>query len=332
MILKLVNLVGWALVILSLALFSLSIDEEGRIESRIEKWWGDIRLRKSAALSYSAAFMQKVLTLTGKGFDAIFGMRLFSVRTATVSLCFSVASLPLFGMVIGPWSRLHPGVTIPQGYYSSLASWFLLFLLIGLIPAMFPQVALVRVWEGVILGSLIILVIAGSRLAYVYKGREWSQNVVVASLAVIIFSLLSDVLYIACTRWLLGVAAQCHHFAAIFLIICTDVVLAIVLMLLPVRVGVGIAWLFPVAGAAVVISFVLNFVDVVACLAVVAFAALMLFHRFTWPVLERILAPVLRYKLVGIRKPMLKLGLGMIGITQAVGALAVLVRVFEKLA
>jgi hypothetical protein len=33
MILKLVNLVGWALVILSLTLFSLSIDEEGQIES-----------------------------------------------------------------------------------------------------------------------------------------------------------------------------------------------------------------------------------------------------------------------------------------------------------
>ena len=87
---------------------------EGKIESRIEKWWGDIRLRKSAALSYSAAFMQKVLTLTGRGFDAIFGVRLFSVRTATVSLCFSLASLPLFVMVLGPWPRLHPGHDAPS--------------------------------------------------------------------------------------------------------------------------------------------------------------------------------------------------------------------------
>jgi|SRR5271166_1572186 len=150
MILKLVNLVGWALVILSFVLSSLSIDEEGQIENRVEKWWGEIRLRKSAALSYSAAFMQKVLTLTGKGFDAIFGMRLFSVRTATVSLCFSVASLPLFVIVMGPWSRLHPGKTLPAGSYLSLASWFLWPVLIGLIPAMFPQKVVVRVWEGLI--------------------------------------------------------------------------------------------------------------------------------------------------------------------------------------
>lgn len=309
MILKLVNLVGWALIILSLALFSLSTDEEGRIESRIEEWWGEIRLRKNAAVSYSAAFMQKVLTLTGKGFDAIFGMGLFSVRTATVSLCFSVASLPLFMIVIGPWSRLHPGVTMPEGSYSLLATWFLWPLLIGLIPAMFPQKVVVRVWEGLILGSLTILVIAGSRLAYVYKGREWAQNVVVVSLTVIFFSLLSNVLYIACTRWLLRVAAQRDHFAAIFLIVFVDALLAVALLLLPIRMGAGIAWLFPVAGAAILISFLLNLVDVVACLAVVAFAALMLFHRFTWPVLERILTLVRRYKLVGIRKPLLKLGL-----------------------
>ena len=151
---------------------------------------------------------------------------------------------------------------------------------------MFPQKGAVRVWEGLIWGSLIILVIAGGRLAYVHKGREWARNVVVVSLTVIIFSLLSDVLYIACTRWLLRAAAQCTHFAAIFLIICTDVVLAVALILLPIKVGAGITWLFPVAGVAIAISFVLNIVDVVACLAVVAFAALMLFHRFTWPVLE----------------------------------------------
>ena len=68
------------------------------------------------------------------------------------------------------------------------------------------------------MGSLTILVIAGSRGVYAYGGRKWAQNVVVAILTVIIFSLLFDVLYIACTRWLLRVAAQCNHFAAIFLL------------------------------------------------------------------------------------------------------------------
>lgn len=120
-------------------------------------------------------------------------------------------------------------------------------------------------------------------------------------------------------------------FCCYFPVICTDVVLAVALILLPLKVGAGITWLFPVAGLAIATSFVLNIVDVVACLAVVAFAALMLFHRFTWPVLERILTPVRRYKLVGIRKPLLKLGLWMIGISQAVGFLPALVRFLGKL-
>src|SRR5882672_5355411 len=69
--------------------------EEGRTQSALEDLWTRIDDRHKRVLSAHTAFMQQVARLETRYLDALFGHRLFSLRSVGVSLSFSVSSAAL---------------------------------------------------------------------------------------------------------------------------------------------------------------------------------------------------------------------------------------------
>src|ERR1700686_3912944 len=67
--------------------------EEGAIQNRIETLWIKLSDAQSVALSKQARFTQAVAILTSQIFDKVFGVKLDSLQSVTVSTCFSMVSL-----------------------------------------------------------------------------------------------------------------------------------------------------------------------------------------------------------------------------------------------
>lgn len=74
-----------------IALF-LHEDEEGRLQNRLEELWVTVDDAQNKALSKQAIFLQELVKLLSRGFDALLGKKLFSLRSITVIFCYSWAS------------------------------------------------------------------------------------------------------------------------------------------------------------------------------------------------------------------------------------------------
>src|SRR6266487_5248018 len=68
-------------------------EEEGGLENRIEQWWQRIRDLHAHAISLETAFLKVVADVTSKGFDKLFGERLFGLKAVTTSICYSQAAI-----------------------------------------------------------------------------------------------------------------------------------------------------------------------------------------------------------------------------------------------
>src|SRR6266852_4710232 len=90
-ILRLLALVAGSIFIY-FALF-LYENEQGKIQNVLENLWVRINDYNKTLLSKQTVFMREVARFTENSFRKLFGERLFSLRPAAVSACFSFASL-----------------------------------------------------------------------------------------------------------------------------------------------------------------------------------------------------------------------------------------------
>src|SRR5579862_1911043 len=125
------NFIGAVLMYAALFLYE---NEEDKFQNKIEEWWIRLSEKQIASRSKVAAFMQEVARLTGRGFDQLFGRRLFGIRVIPVSIYLSLASVFLVVLLTVPSSKYTPGAT-RQG----AIGFVLFFLFLALVPAIYES-------------------------------------------------------------------------------------------------------------------------------------------------------------------------------------------------
>jgi hypothetical protein len=281
-------------------------DEEGRFQNKVEQWWVRLSDIQKVSRSRVAAFMQEVARLTGKGFDRLFGQPLFSPRVVPVSIYLSFASCFLLFFVMLPHIN-HPPSTTRQGALGFMA----FFLALALVPAIFRNKGILAIWWAIIPATLLSM---SGFLVFVFKTRGPRSLFYGMGLVALIFisSLFCDLIYIALTRYVLRRISGIDRIPEIFLMIFLNILGLAIPVLGPVYAGVAISKHFPQAGAMVVVSLLLNFIDFLACFAAFAIACLLFVHRIFWPAVQRPLYAVYRFAPIKEKQWLVRIGIALL--------------------
>jgi hypothetical protein len=266
----LIGLIGT--VLLYLALF-LHETEEGKIQNRLEKLWVDIDDLSKAALSRQAAFLQRVSGMANSALNKLFGAQLISAAAVAASLCLSVASFCF--MYLGR-SRFFGFEEDPSdAYYLGIG---IISLLVGLLPV--PWRFLVFPWVFILTVSIFYL--GGWRISSVYDSLQF--------FAVLIGGFLSDVLFIALSRWCLRKGSELKNGWQIVSLVTLNACIGLVLIgpllldtLLTIKKSRIVGWIYDT----LVFVSASNGVTGAISLLFVLLALVALAHLFVWPLLER---------------------------------------------
>lgn len=317
----LLNILRWILGILLISSVGLKEDSEQRIQSRVESLWLTLAYAQDAAVSKVTAFLRMLARASGGVFDRVFGKKLFSVRGALVSICFSISSFFLCAQLLSFIPKLPP---------PSLETWLLMFafLFLACAPALMrhPEDRDFWIWWG----AFVLFIVLRPLLSFADFVRSKQETVAGTAITargltvfiVVIFliSTGSDLCYIALTRWMLKKASEIRHWYGIVAIIALDCVLALVLILGPVALGgllilkelprdahghfitTSVPHSSPLGIFAVGLMLsgpALNTIDALACLVFFFIMAIMLAHRLLWPLLE---GPIYAFQRYGLLK------------------------------
>jgi hypothetical protein len=281
--------------------FTLAETKERKIEDRLISWWVSVDDAERNALSKSTAFMQAVSRTITHGFDLLLGQELFSARSVLVSLgaslCFTAASFFLFGALADFFNRFH-GVhsgSIAQGVWIALP-----FVGLGVSPAMLRKRWELLAWAAMVIVSWRVVFYLGYVMLRM-RGLSLASRYFGVISTLIVFSYVSDVLFIVVTRLTLKKAQTSHLIGIIAMLVC-NLVLCILLIFAPVFAGVKIMEasksLYAVGGLIAISSPAVNSVDIIASALAFAVAAFVLIHRFIfWPLIER---PLYGFARIGI--------------------------------
>jgi hypothetical protein len=178
-----------------------------------EAIWVDIDDLSKAALSRQTAFLQQISAMTNSGLSGLFGVKLLSAGAVATSVCFSVGSVLLFAT-----TSKHA----PVNNIALLIARIISFL-VGLSPIPFRYLGLLWI-PGSIFFSL-----------YVDRGDmgwEWTYwiNEFLPLLIILGGGFLSDVLFIAVSRWCLRTASELKNIWKIAILLTLSGCLGLVLI------------------------------------------------------------------------------------------------------
>jgi hypothetical protein len=299
-LLRPLNVLGWILLYSAVFLYE---DQEGRIQNRIVQWWVKVDDARIAAHSHVSAFVGAVAGLTVRGFDRILGDRLMSFRFAGVSLCLSIASFFLVG-AIGTL-RLHR----PAG---AMFFQFVCFVLFSLVPIFDDDGRwIIKIWW------LALLIAVGKSFGFLIYILYRVRGVALASRAlgyvVLAFavSLISDICYVAITRWMLRRVAANSRMLGVVSMIAANLLVLCLLVLGPIELGLKLFKYWENGSAVILFSFYLNAIDFVAGSTALILGIALLAHRLLWPVVEKPLYALQRYEVVRNKKLLWAAGLAL---------------------
>jgi hypothetical protein len=240
-------------------------DEQGRIENRLEEWWVRLDDQRNAAVSRHTAFMREVARFEDRGFDKVFGHKLFSVEAFGASSALSALSMLAFGsLLVSLTGRPVVGTLL-----------LIFTLLLGMITFVGSRRSLGRLFIP------FAVVFVGSAVTGVTHGSLYP----VVLLAAIIVSFISDMLFIAMTRWILRRSASLRQFAAIIGLVTLNVFLATLLSVVPYLLVAYSREMFGRMTSALVIIF--NLLDSLIASIFILLAVVLLAHRLFWPLVSR---------------------------------------------
>jgi hypothetical protein len=263
--------------------------------------------RREAGLKWQTAFLQVIAAVMTNGFDRLFGERLLSIRAVAGSITLSAASLFLLGSL---------GVVIVAlGERPKMALLLSVFLGLGL--GLFSVWLLVRgsfkamvVFDATFVGLTIVLPIVSFLTLFHDEISIKNSEVIISPGAIrpramalglsigFAGSLLSDVVFVAVTRWALRRSVSSGSALRILGLIGLNMLLAVVLVLVPAVVANLLHggsttfdddwWAGKLAlSMGPMLMTTLNLFDALLALAVVALGAVMLIHRLIWPLIGR---------------------------------------------
>jgi hypothetical protein len=283
----LVGLIG--AILLYTALF-LHETEEGRVQNRLEKLWVDIDDLSKAALSKQTAFLQQISAMANSGLSKLFGARLFSAGAVSASLCLSLGSALLL-------TRAAQVYLFPHSFRFTFSTFAIgtVSLLVGLFPVPFRYVGFL--W---IPFALFLMIYMDWNLPYQSQGWKFVVRESQPLLAMLVGGFISDVFFIALSRWCLRKGSELNDGWKIVVLLTLNGCIGLSLVS-PLIVATlmemahpygGVTFAFPnpliVWGASNGVTGAIALLFVV--LAVVAIA-----HLAVWPLLERPLYSLQRF-------------------------------------
>jgi hypothetical protein len=269
-------------------------DEERHIQNLLETWWIRLMYTRDRALSKAATFMTAIAKLADRTFDVFLGRRLWSLQSVGVSLFFSSASFCMGTLVtsyfvhraIPPDSRFH------------LFIYSVVLIAVAVLPSLVGRLAFL-IW-----GVFIAIYVAPVVIFLIYAVHKlWGSaslfRLIATLVLLLIGGMVSNVAYIALTRWMIRRAMVMTRVIEIIAILAVDCALALLLLYAPIEVGSFLmSHLNLEVGFGVILVFMLNCGDIAACAVFFIIMIGMLLHRLVWPVLERPLYASQRYGLV----------------------------------
>ncbi len=305
--------------------------EEGQMQSALEDLWAKVDDRQKGALSTHTAFMQQVAKAASRGFDAVFGHRLLSLRCLGVSISYSIASFGIVGFADNCYNLLADTSSFSRSWKSYgpdlLTSGYLavIYLFVGSIPLIFKKFRFTKIWLFLIFVSVPFLWEAAQ------DNPSWAVKKVLMDfvswgLLAIVLAFGCDLLFIAATRKSLRWAGEMRQTYKIAAVILLNVLLGVGLMIAPffesLSYLIGDAWDFwggttiqDEFARVVMIVAGSNTLDFLASSVFVVLALVLLIHRALWPLLNRSVFRLQEIGTRGRRAVLVSLGLGLLGVS-----------------
>jgi hypothetical protein len=253
---------------------------------------------------------------------------LFSARAIAVSLVFSVASVPLSASII---SIVHLRIFANLHNNSTAIGSFVLFLRVSafaMVPALseilplpwrplLPRLIRALWWFSFVVPSFFVV----DFLVYVFiktpNGHRNGTLFTVVLLGVLAIGVISDVSYVAFMRWMLRRISGTDHFGRILLAIAFQFFVLAMITVFPFYLGTKVASYSEPVGFALLLSYAVNSLDVLAILLAISITVLMLIHRLLWPALQRPLYAVQKVPLLQRKAAMWTIGTGLLAYSYA---------------
>jgi len=194
--LRCLNVIGAISIYAGLFLYE---DEDGQFQNRVQQWWVRTDDLAKASCSKVATFMRGIARLTAIFLDRLFGRPVYRhlLRLIGISICFSMASAFLSGLLIP--SLLHAKTKLPLvgvNIEIEWLGWFVYFLALALVPALYTSKWWLRIW-GVVVASQLLPLLSFLLFLFVHYSPQTAGLGIEVLLLVFSTSLFCDVLYIS---------------------------------------------------------------------------------------------------------------------------------------
>jgi hypothetical protein len=284
------------------AAFFMYEDEEGKWQSRIETLWVAVNDREKLTGNRTSALFNKVAGVTTRGFNRVFGSRLFSFQSVGVSTGYALAalflsvSLIMFAILLQS-ARLR--VSLPHHFVSatSLIGYFclavgIICLTLAVLPSLLPSP-----WTVALSLFPFLLITAGTiKTIWLHGPLAGLLPVYIALLA----SFLSDVLLLALVRFVVRRISEETGVFRLAVAVLIQVGVITVLVVAPFQWAGSLMVKFgqkPELRALLALGIFNAFTGIASSVFLLMLLVVLL-HKAIWPVLGRLLHSMARHQVI----------------------------------
>lgn len=284
------------------AAFFMYEDEEGKWQSRIEMLWVAVNDREKLTGRRTSALFNKVAGVTTRGFNRVFGSRLFSFQSVGVSTGYAIAALFLtlaFIMFAILFRSARLRVSLPQDFVnaSSLIGYFglvvgFICLLLAAMPSLLPSR-----WTVALSLFPFMLVTAGT-IQSIRLHRPFGR--LLAVYIALLASFLSDVFLLALVRFVVRRISEETSVIRLAVAVLIQVGVIALLVVAPLQAAGPLLVKFGQKPAlmALLMLGVFNIFTGIASSVFLLVLLVVLLHKAIWPVLGRLLHSMARHQVI----------------------------------
>lgn len=335
---------GLSLIWIALFLYE---SKQGVIQNRLENLWIRLDDLQRSFISRHTTFMHIMASSTSAALDQVFGKKLFSARFIGTSTCFSLASIYFF-TTFTAFRSLGPRVAAANAVLSAG------YLFLASARRDVENSKWIRVWTVILITSIPLTIVVMSIFFWTPESTQSAMSLLLTlelmlpgTLIGLVIAVVSDVLFVALTRWILRLSSNSKSFLMMTITLFLNCFLALSLFLVPLYyqsrfvrymvhgttiefnhlyfffLNLSLVYAYPMA----VYS---NLYTAIVSTMFIFLALSMLLHRILWPVMERPVYVMQDLGIVRRKKTLVAIGLGLMAF--AFGYMPEFLKILEKLA
>jgi len=288
--------------------FFLREDEEGKLQNRLEELWVQIDDLQGHALAKHTLFLKELLSLLGSGFDSLLGPKLFSFRSAVVTLCYSAASMSILIALVNATFTIGPPAFDTREFLK-VSVFFVVFMAMGTSSIAIRRPITFGIWAG---SSLLILIVV---FRWATRPMGWRPSDQMLFAAALVGGIVCDLCFVAINRAIIRFSTSLQTTIQIAVMLACNMVIAFAYL--------APLWLYPLASGfspkdlANTIACTNLITALMACgIVMLMFVALL--HRLFWPFMSRPIYAIARHGV--IHKPAFLLSIAILLLTWAIPA------------